>query len=272
MGRTNAPGGGEPGEDAPLFRALRLLHAVADAERPLSIADLVAILAIPKPTVHRMCQRLEAEGYLEREPGARQLTVGPRLVALSLGTLRASRGGARRAILEELVQELQETCNLTVLAGQEVLYLDRVESGWPLRVHLEPGSRVPLYCTASGKLFLALTPAAQRRRLLDGFTLTPLTPATITDRAALEAELAAIARRGYSIDNEEFLQGLIAVAVPVRDQSGVMVAAIACHVPTARLSIESLLSHLPKLQEAARRIGLLLVGPQPAGKARGAKS
>lgn len=263
---TNAPGGGEPGEDAPLFRALRLLHAVADAERPLSIADLVTILAIPKPTVHRMCQRLEAEGYLEREPGARQFTVGPRLVALSLGTLRASRGGARRAVLEELVQRLDETCNLTVLSGQEVLYLDRVESRWPLRVHLEPGSRVPLYCTASGKLFLAFVPPAQRKRLLDAFTLAPLTAATITDRLALEAELGVIAERGYSIDNEEFLQGLVAVAVPVRDARGAMVAAIACHGPTARLSIEKLLSYLPLLQEAAQRIARLLVGGPSSGK------
>lgn len=252
--------GSEPTADAPLFRALRLLQAVAEAERPLGIAELVVALDIPKPTVHRMCQRLEAEGYLEREPGARQFSVGHRLVALSLRTLRSAPGGARRAILQDLVRQIHETCNLTVLSGQTVLYLDRVESGWPLRMQLEPGSHVPLHCTASGKLFLASLPPAQRKRLLDTLPLTPLTPTTITERSALEAELKVITRQNYSLDREEFLLGLVAIAVPVRDARGTVVATIACHGPSARLDIETALSYLPVLQDGARRIAATLAG------------
>jgi DNA-binding IclR family transcriptional regulator len=135
-----------------------------------------------------------------------------------------------------------------------VIYLDRVEARWPLRLHLEPGSRVPLHCTASGKLFLAHLPAARRRGVLAALELSAFTPHTITDRAVLERELAAIAQTGHSMDREEFLLGLIAVAVPVKDSSGATLAALACHAPSARLSLERALGFLPILERAAHRL------------------
>src|SRR5689334_14306062 len=112
---------------------------------------------------------------------------------------------------------------------------------------LEPGSRVPIHCTASGKLFLATMDAARRRRILDSITLATLTPRTITGRKALESELARIAKRGYSTDDEEFIIGLIAVAVPVIGPSRRVVGAVACHAPEARLSLARAIDHLPRL-------------------------
>jgi DNA-binding IclR family transcriptional regulator len=154
-----------------------------------------------------------------------------------------------------LVASLGETCNFTTMSGTEVLYLDRVETRWPLRLHLEPGSRVPLHSTASGKLFLANLPPDRRRRLLETLPLTTDTPSTITSIVRLEEECATILRRGYSTDNEEFLLGLIAVAVPVTTPSGGMVAAIACHAPCARMPLRDAVARLPEMREAARKIG-----------------
>src|SRR5688572_4021116 len=183
-----------------LFRALDLLETVSRSGRSLALAELEAMLDLPKPTVHRLCQRLESEGYLMREPGGRRYTVGRRLLRLGFDVMRSGATFDRHAILESLVNQIGETCNFTALAGHEVVYLDRVEARWPLRLHLEPGSRVPLHCTASGKLFLSAMPATRRRRLIDALDLSALTPNTLTRRDDLEKEFKAISVQGYSLD------------------------------------------------------------------------
>jgi DNA-binding IclR family transcriptional regulator len=243
-----------------LMRSLALLEAVAGAARALTIAELCQRLSLPKPTVHRLCQRLEAEGYLIREPGGRHYGVGPRLLRMGLDVLRSGVGADRRAVLEGVVRDIGETCNFTTLVGHEVLYLERVEARWPLRMHLEPGSRVPLHCTASGKLFLAAMTPDRRGRLLDTLELSPFTPSTITDRATLEAELAVIRRQGYSEDREEFLLGLVAISTPVTGRGGATLAALACHAPSARLNLEQARGHLPILRAAAQRLAATLSG------------
>lgn len=255
MGMTKAE---ERESGSALFRALDLLETISRSGRSLALPELGAILDLPKPTVHRLCQRLESEGYLMREPGGRRYTVGRRLLRLGFDVMRSGATLDRRVILESLVNEIGETCNFTALAGHEVVYLDRVEARWPLRLHLEPGSRVPLHCTASGKLFLSAMPAGRRHRLLDALDLSAFTPATLTVRDVLEKELATIIEQGYSLDREEFLLGLVAIAVPVVDQQGTTLAAIACHGPSARLSIEQAKTHLPLLQEAAQRMAATL--------------
>lgn len=249
------------------IRVLDLLQLVASSGRSYSLPELSAVLRISKPTVFRLCQRLEAEGYLEREPGGRHFNVGPSLVRLGLYAVRSGRASVERhAILRALVDQVGETCNCTTLAGTDVYYLDRVETRWPLRLHLEPGSRVPVHCTSSGKLFLAHMEKSRRDALLGNLKLEAHTPATITSRKELEAELARIVELGYSVDNEEFLLGLIAVAVPVKDRSGTTVAALACHAPVARLPLASALKLLPKLRTAAKKLSATL--PMDDGPAR----
>lgn len=244
-------------------RILDLLQLVAASERPLTLSEIGDRLALPKPTVHRLCARLEALNYLTREPGGRHFRIGPALSRLGFDAVRNDGlRGERRAVLSALMEAVGETCNLTVLAGREVLYLDRVECRWPLRLQLEPGSRVPIHCTASGKLFLAHLPPHRLERLLAHLELTAYTERSITDRARLIDELERIRDRGYSLDAEEFLVGLNAIAVPVRDTAdrGV-VAAIACHGPSARLSLARAVAALPQLTAAATRMAATL--PQP---------
>jgi DNA-binding IclR family transcriptional regulator len=161
-------------------------------------------------------------------------------------------------VLTELVGGVGETCNFTTQDGTEVLYLDRVEAKWPLRFTLDVGSRVPLHCTASGKLFLALMPADARDELIDRIPLARLTGATITSRKALRAACEAIAACDYACDREEFIPGLVAVAVPVRSADSGARAAIAVHAPTARMSLKQALGKLAALQGAAARMQELL--------------
>jgi DNA-binding IclR family transcriptional regulator len=255
----------EPGERSGkgrrsvVFRVLDLIQLVAASSQPMTLAEIGTQLKLPKPTVHRLCVRLEESKYLTREPGRYRYRVGPATERLAFNAIRRGSASVQwRAILERLVDEIRETCNFTAPAGNEVVYVERVESRWPLRIHLETGSRVPIHCTASGKLFLAMMEPERRRRVLDTLNLAALTERTITSRAGLEAELAEITTRGFSTDDEEFIVGLVAIAVPVADAKGRLVGAIACHAAKARLDLSQALEHLPRLRSAATEIGRTL--------------
>jgi DNA-binding IclR family transcriptional regulator len=137
----------------------------------------------------------------------------------------------------------------------EIVYLDRVEvEHWPLRLQFRPGSRVPLHCSAIGKVFLALTPGARRRRLLESLELRRFTPATITSRAQLEAELKQIRKEQVSFDREEYLVGVVCMAVPVLGRHREALAAIAIQAPEARMNVGAAREHLSTMRRAAEEL------------------
>ncbi|MFO1219417.1 MAG: IclR family transcriptional regulator [Burkholderiaceae bacterium] len=247
-------GGGSSAE-----RCLRLLAVLAQEGRALSLAELGVRLGLPKATTHRLCTQLVEGGFLARDTDEKSFAVGPALRRLAFDTLNHGVvRGLRHEVLAALVMAVGETCNFTTLDGTEVLYIDRVEAQWPLRLTLDVGSHVPLHCTASGKLFLAHLPAERRDALIAALPLPAMTRRTITAAKALKAECDRIARQGWSSDDEEFIAGLVAVAVPVRDESGTVRAAIAVHAPTARFSLAQARAALPKLKAAAQKMGPLL--------------
>jgi DNA-binding IclR family transcriptional regulator len=234
------------------LRAFAVVEALARAERPVSLAELAESTGLPKPTVYRMLAMLEAAGLAMPEPGLRRFAPGPRLTGLARDVMLSGNfRAACHAVLDRLVSEVGETCNFTMLDGASVMYLDRVEAAWPLRMNLTAGSRVPLHCTASGKLLLAMLPATARQRLLPQLALAPFTERTITDRKRLERELARIRARKYATDDEEYHAGLVCVAVPVHDERRRACAAIAVHAPRSRMPLERALEHLPSLRRAA---------------------
>jgi len=236
------------------LRALTLLEQVARSESPVSLAALTDATGLPKPSVLRILTRLVDAGMLLREPAGKSYVSGPRLSALARETLLNSPlRGERHRILDSLVDEIGETCNCTMLDGDEVIYLDRVETAWPLRVNLQTGSRVPLHCSASGKLFLAHMRREARARLLAAAPLPRYTPNTLCDVASLEQELRTIKKEGASFDREEFLLGIVCMAVPILHGTRV-IAAVALHAPVARLSIDGARAWLPRMQEAAQAL------------------
>lgn len=244
---------------SPTERALRLLLTIAAEGRALSLAVLSERLDLPKATTHRLCASLVAAGWLVRDTDEKRFALGVSSRQFALDALtRGEQRALRHAVLQGLVDTLGETCNFTVLDGAEVVYLDRVEARWPLRLTLEVGSRVPLHCTASGKLFLATLAPLQRDALLERLLLTRSTPQTLVEPSVLRVECERIAQQGYSIDNEEFMAGLLAIAVPVRDARGEVRAALAAHAPSARMPLDLAMRHLPVLQSAADELAALL--------------
>jgi DNA-binding IclR family transcriptional regulator len=216
----------------------------------------------PKATLHRWLANLESAGLVQRTLDGRGYELGLRASRLAFSILANKSGSAlRHEILQRVAKEVGETCNLTVLHGTQVTYLDRVESKWPLRITFQPGSNVPVYCSASGKLFLALMPPAKRKLILQELRLERLTENTLTDGEDLLEELAVIRKNQYALDREEFLTGLVCVATPVFQgvgRSRTCVAALALQAPIARISCDQMLAKLPILQSAARALASTL--------------
>ena len=237
------------------LRAVAILEAIAGAEGPLGLVELMEATGLPKPTVHRIVGLLEGAALLVREAEGKRYAAGPRLAALGLAALtNVAWRAPRHAILKSLVTEIGETCNLTLLDGTEVVYLDRVEAAWPLRLHFQTGSRVPAHASASGKLLLALLSLRERRRILDALPYSYHTANTITRRRDLETALKRIRREKLSTDNEEYLDGTVCVAVPVENSTRRVPAALAVHAPTSRMTLAQALEYVPALRRAAARM------------------
>lgn len=133
-------------------------------------------------------------------------------------------------------------------------YQDRVETDWPIRIQLPVGSTVPFSCTASGKMYLACLPKAQRRRLVSVMHLEKHTETTITDPEQLLSELAATAKRGYSLDNGEFFDAMNAISAPVYDKAGRYCASVAIHAPAQRMPIDTATSYREELFAACEKL------------------
>ncbi|CAM3230802.1 IclR family transcriptional regulator [Cupriavidus taiwanensis] len=242
-----------PDGDTPALRLFGLLEVIAEKDQSFNLQALVEETGLPKPTLHRMLQQLEAAGLIQRNGDGRQYGTGLRLRRLAENLLLNSTShGARHMVLRRLVEEVGESCNLTAFSGGEVLYLDRVETAAPLRFYLHPGSRVPAHCSATGKLFLAQLAPAQRQRLLANVELERYTQNTLTDHAQLESELERVKRDGYAMDDEEFLPGLvcIGVLVPAAD-GGKSNLGLALQAPVMRVPRDKAVQLLPALQRAA---------------------
>ena len=237
-----------------LGKALGILEVLLAQGEPLPMADVARRLGLPRQTAHRLLRQLEANGLVRREAARAYYSVGPRFLKLGLGALRSAwQSGPVHAILTRLVTHTRETCNLGVLDGDSVLYVDRVESNWPLRVDLHPGSRVPFHATAIGKLLVAYLPSRNRKRLLHAQPLARYTDHTLTDPAELEVEMKIIRRSGYAVNQEENVDGAVGVAVPIRN-GGKVVAGLSLHAPLIRMSLETAKASLPHVIDAARRI------------------
>jgi len=241
------------------LRALRIIEAFAEAGRPMTPTELNAYCELPKPTIHRLCHTLEKEGLLIRDVDGNSLRPARRLRRMASGLLSTSRVHiVRHKILEWVAHEVGETCNLVMPDDEGMLYLDRVETHWPLRFQLPVGSHVPFHCTATGKLFLSSFEDKDLERMLSVLILTPEADNSITTEDALRNELRRIREAGYSLDNEEFIPGMVAAAVPIFDPDKRFFAALAFHAPKQRVPFEQVLEKVDTLKAGARRMEAVL--------------
>jgi DNA-binding IclR family transcriptional regulator len=238
-----------------LEKALSVLEAVSDQPQPVGLPDLAARLGLPRQTVHRVLGQLEALKLIIRDRSRERYSVGPRLSKLAFVTLRSLNQSAPvRLILQDLVDDIGESCNVGVLDDLEYVFLQLIECKWPLRLHQEVGTRIAAHTVSGGKLLLAyLDPVLSRSRVKTR-KLKAATANTLTSLPDLEAEFERIRAAGYALNNQERIEGVVGVAVPVFDPDGNVLASVGMHGPLSRISMKTCERHVPRLQQAAERI------------------
>lgn len=238
-----------------LDRALAVLEAVTDQNQPVGLPDLAARLNLPRQTVHRLLGQLEEAGLIARDPSRERYAIGPRQSRLALASLCSRNQSAPlRALLQDLVDDIKETCNIGVLDDLEYVYTERIECKWPLRMHLEAGSRLGAHAVSGGKIMLAHLAPSTLKQLVKGRKLHAYTRRTLTKLPALEAELARVRSQGYALSNEELFDGIVGVAVPILDNNKRTLAALAAQGPITRLSLADCERFVPKLRHTAQKI------------------
>jgi len=248
--------GNKDGYGSALNKALAVMEYITAHPQAIGLPDLTAKIGLPRQSLYRILRQLEDEGLLIRDSANDRFSVGPRLSRLAIAALFSENHNMpARVALQDTVNRIGESCNIGVLDGLQFLYLDRVETEEALRFHLDAGTRVPAHCTSGGKVLLAYLPDQVRGDLIRSVKLKKYTETTITDPDKLEAELAQIRDRGYSSNDEEFVRGVVGAAVPVLDSKRRVIAAIACHAPSARTSLEKLESLIPTISKTARALG-----------------
>ena len=244
-----------------LERGLAILQAFTPDRPALGISELARDLGLTRSTTHRYVATLAALGYLQQDEPTRKYRLGPRVLDLGfsvLGSLDIREIAAPH--LRRLTEATGHTSNLAIRDDTDVILIERVR-GRPGRYHhleysLHAGSRLPSYCSATGKALLAFLPRPDLDRLLDRVELIQRGPRTLTSREALHAELAQVRRTGIAVNDEELESALRSIAVPIRSRTGEVVAAVNVAIPWSPAPMSELVGQLgPTRQATARQIG-----------------
>ena len=231
-----------------------LLEVLADNGLELGIAELCKKISLPKGTVHRLLGTLKNLGYIEQNPQNRKYRLTIKI--FNLGAAVTDRVGLVQIIphMKKLSLKFNETVNLAILDRDEITYLYSVGSDNTLKLDLRIGSNQPAYCAAVGKVLLAYLSEQELDGYLQRVKLKSYTPYTITSKEYLKKDLKLIRERGYSFVNEEYMQGVSCVAVPLKDQQGKVCAGLSFSVPTVRMDKEKLPQLIDSLISTAKKI------------------
>ena len=253
----------EPRYSKSLERGLAILECFSPKHPVLGIAEIADELGMSRSTTHRYVITLVALDFME-QVASRKYRLGLRVTDLGMSALNST--GLREHAhpnLEELRTRTTFTTSLAVLDGWEIVYVDRVRSlrrgQNKIDLNLRLGSRLPAYCTATGKVLLAGLPEPERREITSQIKLEKCGPQTIKSKKALFAELDHVAEEGIAVDDEECAPGLVAIAAPVRDEGCLVVAAIDLAAHTSMIALPDLVDQiLPHLLATADQISARL--------------
>jgi IclR family pca regulon transcriptional regulator len=256
MGQASNGSGGSQS----LERGLAVLSAFGPDRPALGISELARELDLTRSTTHRYVSTLAALGFLEQDDSTRKYRLGARVLDLGFSTLGSMDLREIAApYLRRLTDATGHTANLAIRDGTDVILIDRIRGRegrhHQLEFSLHVGSRIPAYCTATGKVLLAFLPAAELEALLERIDLVQRGPRTVTERAELLAALEETRRTGVAVNDEELASALRSIAAPVRARSGEVVAAVNLSVPWSPVAMSELVSQLgPCLRAAASEI------------------
>jgi DNA-binding IclR family transcriptional regulator len=239
---------------AALQRGLRLLHLFSESPRGLTAKQVAALSRLPVSTVHRFLANLVTAGFLNRDAeGTHCLGIA----CFSIGQAAAGQLDIRRLslpYLRELNQQTRETIHLTVRHGLSAVYVEKLDSPEPLRIHSRIGASVPLYCTAVGKVLLAYLPAEEQERVLPQLDLKRKTPNSVGNLQELKTELSRVRKNRYASDLEEHELHIRCVAAPIWDHTGSVQSSLSITAPAIRMPVTRLRQLAPLIQAAGIKI------------------
>lgn len=237
-----------------LQRGLRLLHLFSEAPRGLTAKQVASLSRLPVSTVHRFLANLVTAGFLNRD-GEGTHSLG--IACFSIGQATVGQLDIRRLslpYLRELNQQTRETIHLTVRHGLSAVYVEKLDSPEPLRIHSRIGAAVPLYCTAVGKVMLAYMPEDEQQRILPDLNLQRQTSNSVGNLQELKTELYRVRKNGYACDLEENERHIRCVAAPIWDHTGSVQSSLSITAPTVRMPVARLRQLAPMIQRAGLQV------------------
>lgn len=246
------------GEVRTLERGLQLLTALSEAEA-LTLSELARKTELSPSTAYRLLETLRHRGFADWDEAKGCWKVGLR--AYQVGSAFLTRGGlidAAMPEMEKLVDELNETVNLAVLDGNEVVYIAQVEGRQLIRMFTRIGARAPIYCTGVGKALLLEHIEPEVRRIVGAGPFKPYTAKTITTLGGFLRTLQEARLRRYVIDDEEREDGVRCIATPIHDNRGKVVASISLSAPASRVPDERLEALGVRIRRAADAVSVRL--------------
>lgn len=221
---------------AAVIKGLRLLQVIPELGQDAHARHIQQRLGMPRPTVYRLLNTLEQEGFIERNPLGGEYVLGRQLIHLAQQSLNRSNLRERvRGLMHRISKDTGETVHLGVPYGCHMTFIDKVESAEAVRMASYIGMPVPMHSTSVGKAYLAALDEENREQYLAQLQLEAVTERTLTDRDALRDELLRTCQRGYAIDDEENEAGIICFGHAVHGVDGRAAGAISVSVPRYRL-------------------------------------
>ena len=240
------------------IKVFRVLEFLCEG-KATGVSDLSTQLDIKPSSMHRFLSVLVELGYVEKSSQTGKYFATLKVFQLGVSVRnKMSLISVARPHMESLCESFQETVNIAVFTGQHVVVIDRVKSAETLRAAIIVGQRLPAYCTAFGKIFLAAMSKKELDRYLSFQPLTSLTRQTHVEKASLVAELDKIRKDGFAIDNRELDENVRCMAGPIRDESGKIVAALSVSGPVARLKMTRLKTFKQTIIDTTDQISLIL--------------
>jgi DNA-binding IclR family transcriptional regulator len=237
-----------------LQRGLSLLRLFGESPRGLTAKQVAGLSRLPVSTVHRFLANLVSAGFLSCD-GEGHYHLG--IACFALGQAALGQLDIRHLslpYLRELNQQTRETIHLTVRHGLSAVYVEKLDSPEPLRIHSRIGAAVPLYCTAVGKVMLAYLPQEERERVLAELQVKRLTANTVGNLQELETELYRVRKNGYACDLEEHEMHIRCVAAPIWDHTGSVQSSLSITAPVVRMPVNRLRQLAPLIQAAGLHI------------------